>query len=213
MHPVPCGNDLLSGLKFLLYLIFVAGLFFFSSVKAQAIIALLVLISLAFLPNKKITHGLIPITMFIFFTFMGNVFFHSGKIIYEKWVFSITDEGLKMACIRTLRVFSMIGSAKAFTAVLTLEEMTACLAKILRPFEKAGVPVSRFFNIMGLTAKFFPVLSDYLLKEYRKDLSNNNIRGFRNRLRHLALFLMPVFVRTVVSPETFLAQEKDGTGD
>lgn len=153
-----------------------------------------------------------PIGIFIVFTFAGNLFFHPGKIIFGKGFFMVTDEGLRLAGIRALRVFSMIGSAKILTAMLSLDEIIRAMANVLRPFERIGLPVTEFFYVMGLTVKSFPLLTEYLSREYRKEIKDNNVRGFRNRLRHMVLFLMPAFIKGVKSPEDFFIGKEDETG-
>ncbi|GAB4415505.1 MAG: hypothetical protein OHK0032_11640 [Thermodesulfovibrionales bacterium] len=141
--------------------------------------------------------------VFLLFTFAGNLFFHSGRIIYGNGLLSVTDEGLRFAGIRTLRVFSMIGGAKILTALLPPDKMIQAMDRILRPLERIGLPVRDFFSIMGLTLKSFPLLTDYLLRTYREDIKKNELRGFRNRIRHMASFLMPIFVKSIRSPENF----------
>jgi energy-coupling factor transport system permease protein len=191
------------------YFVLIACLFSVQNLSLHAFIAagisLLVVVAL---PLRKAKSGLLPITFFLFFTFAGNVFFHPGRIVYNGFI-SVTDEGLLLAGVRTLRVFSMIFAAKLLTAVLSVEEMIRAIEGILRPLERIGVPVKDFFSIAGLTLQLFPTLMTYLLKEYREHMKNGETAGFRQRLRHMASFLMPVFVRSVHSPGIFFPSDPD----
>ncbi len=191
-----------------LYVVFVVSLFFVQGIYlhafAAAAIFILVLVAL---PAGKMRSGLFPITLFLLFTFTGNLFFHSGKIIYRSGFLSVTDEGLLMAGVRTLRVFSMILAAKLLTAVLSLEEMLRSLESILRPLERIGIPVRDFFSVTGLTLKLFPSFMTYLLKEYREHMKSDEGKGFRQRVRHMVSFLRPVFVKSIRSPESFFASD------
>jgi energy-coupling factor transport system permease protein len=198
-----------------LYVAFIVCLFFVQSIYIHAFIAVAVsVLVLLVLPPGKAKSGLFPITLFLFFTFAGNLFFHSGRILYDSFLFSITDEGLHLAGVRTLRVFSLIFAAKLFTGVLPVDEIIRALEGILRPLEKVGLPVRDFFSVMGLTLKSFPVLTTYLLQEYREHMKNNGIQGFRQRVKHMVAFLMPVFVKSIRSPESFFAPSdtEAGTG-
>ena len=97
----------------------------------------------------------------------------------------------------------MIGAAKILTATLSVEELVRSLEEILRPLERIGIPIKDFFSIMGLTMKSFPALMTYLLKEYREQMKDGDVRGIRHRIGRVASFLMPVFVRSIQSPESF----------
>jgi energy-coupling factor transport system permease protein len=198
-------------LKISLYVIFIVALFFVRSISLQAFIAAAVSIVVLFVvPPRKIRGGIIPIMVFLLFTFAGNLFFHSGRIIYRFALLSVTDEGLVLAGIRTLRVFSMIFAAKLLTSVLSVDEMIRSLGSMLRPLERLGLPVKDFVSVLGLTMKFFPALMAGLLKEYAEHMKNVEIRGFRRRVRHMVSFLMPVFVRSIRSPESFFVSEAGG---
>jgi len=102
----------------------------------------------------------------------------------------------------------MIFAAKVLTAVLSVDEMILSLEGILRPMEKLGLPVKDFFSVTGLTLQSFPPLMTYLLKEFRENMKNDGIRGVRQRMRHMVSFLMPVFVKSIQSPESFFEAEE-----
>src|SRR3990172_12121667 len=102
----------------------------------------------------------------------------------------------------------MLFGAKILTAMLSIDEMIHAMATMLSPLERIGIPVKDFFSVMGLTLKSFPLLMNYLLKTYREDAKNNEIHGFRRRMRHMVSFLMPVFVKSIRSPESFFAAEE-----
>lgn len=196
-----------------LYIALSVSLFLIKSLYYQAVIAAMVFLVLIFMPFKKIRGGLFPIMLFLAFTFAGNLFFHSGRIIAGNGILAITDEGLFMAGLRTLRVFSMICSAKILTVILPLNEMVLAMNRILSPLENIGLPVRDFFYIMGLTVKALPVLSSHLAGAYMEDLKNKGVSGFRGRLRHLVSFIMPVFTESLRTPESFFVSEENGTGN
>ncbi len=201
-------------IKICLYVVCIVSLFLINSVTIHVFTAIAVFfLFLAAVPFRKMKSGLFPITLFLLFTFAGNLFFHSGRIIYENGLFSITGDGLRIAEIRTLRVFSMILGAKILTSLMTIDEMVRSLEGILRPLERIGIPVKDFFSVMGLTLKSFPLLMDYLVKTYREEAMSKDIRGFRKRLRHMASFLMPVFVKSIRAPESFFESEDVITED
>ena len=81
------------------------------------------------------------------------------------------------------------------------------LERIFRPLERLGVPVHEFFSAMGLTLRSLPVLKEQMVKEYREKVKEGNIRGFLNRARVISMFLIPLFVRSMESPESFFEDE------
>ena len=72
---------------------------------------------------------------------MSNVFFSHGKILYSIGSIVITEEGLRLATVRTLRIFFMVAGAKILTATTPLDVMVETLRKTLSPLEKIGMPV------------------------------------------------------------------------
>lgn len=186
------------------YVVFIVSLFFVQNVYLHIFAASVVFLSvLAALPLRKAKSGLLPILLFLVFTFGGNLFFHSGRVLYSIGSLLVTDEGLRLAGVRTLRVFSMIFAAKLLTSTFSIDKLIHALEGMLRPLERTGIPVRDFFSVTGLTLKSFPALMTYLLKEYREHMKNDEGRGFRRRLRHMVSFLMPVFVKSIQSPESF----------
>ncbi len=187
----------------LLYVALAISLFIVQDISYHIAVAAVLSFSLVFLPLQKVKGGFIPIFLFLLFTFCGNLFFHSGRILYGSGFFSVTDEGIAGASMRTLRVFSMIYGAKILTFLLPLEELVQALDMLLGPLGKIGIPVKEFFFIMGLTVKSFPLLSEHLSKSFLEYRRNNDQKGFRNRIRRMVSFMIPVFTESICSPERF----------
>jgi energy-coupling factor transport system permease protein len=192
----------------LLYVCLAASLFLVHDLHYHLAAATGITFSLLFLPWKMVKGGFVPIMVFLLFTFCGNLFFHPGRILYGSGFFTITDEGLVAASVRTVRVYSMIYGAKILTFVLPPEKMIGVLGRVFTPLERIGIPAGELFSVMGLTMKSFPLLTSRVSRAYREERDRGEIRGFRNRIRHLVSFLLPVFVESIRSPEIFFAGEK-----
>jgi energy-coupling factor transport system permease protein len=203
---------LLPYLIIFLYVLLVITLFLIQDIVLHGIIALTIFcIAVIVLPLKRVKGGLVPITLFLLFTFAGNLFFQPGRILYGNDLLSVTDEGLLMAGIRTLRILSMILAAKILTGILSMDEMIHSLETVLKPLERIGLPVKDFFYVMGLTLKAFPLLMNHLVKTYREEIKDHENHGFRGRMRHMVSFLLPVFVESIRSPETFFVSSDHST--
>jgi energy-coupling factor transport system permease protein len=159
------------------------------------------------MPFKSLKSGWIPISLFLLFTFISNILFQHGRILYSKGPLIITDEGLNIAVIRTMRVFFMIAGAKILTATTQIELLVGAFSKILKPLERLGIPVVEFFSTMGLTLKSLPKLKDQITMTYREKVKEGNITGFWNRAKVISMFLIPLLVKSIQSPEIFFEQD------
>ncbi len=196
----------------LVYLVLAVSLFAVKDIWYHAIAGLSVLFLLLFVPSEKIKSGIFPITVFLIFTFAGNLFFHPGRIIYDLGFLAVTDEGLLLSGVRTLRVFTMVFGAKILTHLIPIDELIHAMNRLLSPMERTGLLVNDFFHIMGLTLKAFPVLTAHLTGIYKEVMKKKDSVGFIERIRHMAVFLMPVFVQSIISPEKFFIEVDNGKG-
>jgi energy-coupling factor transport system permease protein len=204
---------LLPEIKILFYIAFIVGLFFIKNVLFAFGIFILMAMLLARVPIPSLIRGWIPITIFLFFTFFSNLLFQHGRILFQAGSLFVTEEGLTAASLRTIRIFCMIAGAKILTATTGIEPLISAFAKLLKPFERLGVPVEEFFSTMGLTMKSLPLLKEQVVREYRTTVKDRKITGFRNRAKVISSFLMPLFVKSIRSPETFLNEGERNQND
>jgi len=190
-------------LKILLYVTFIIALFVAQDLRVYLAAGVVLGLLFTRLPLKTLKSGWLPISIFLLFTFFSNVLGRQGRIVLSFGPVILTDEGVHIAVLRTLRVFFMIGGAKVLMSSMKTEEIVNALGRIFGPFEKFGVPVSDFFHTMGLTLKCFPVLKDMASAAYRENVKTSDLRGFRARARLLATFLLPLFLKSLQSPEAF----------
>jgi len=144
--------------------------------------------------------------MFLTFTFISNALYHSGRIIYAAGPVMITQEGLHLAALRTLRVLLMIGGVKFLMARTKTDHVVRAMANLLKPFEKLGVPVKDFFHTMGLTLKCFPILKDAIARHYTENIQKGGAQSILSKARLMALFMLPLFVESIHSPELFFME-------
>ncbi|MEW6001879.1 MAG: energy-coupling factor transporter transmembrane component T [Nitrospirota bacterium] len=190
-------------IKIILYVSFVACLFIIKDMTAYAFIFIVIIMSLSRIPLKSLKRGWIPISLFLLFTFISNALFQHGRILYIIGPVIITQEGLTIASVRTMRVFFMIAGAKLLTATTPIEQLVAAFGNMLKPLEKLGIPVVEFFMTTGLTMKALPGLKNQIALTYREKIKENNITGFRGRARVISMFLLPLFIKSLQSPEMF----------
>ncbi|MEW6068507.1 MAG: energy-coupling factor transporter transmembrane component T [Nitrospirota bacterium] len=206
-----------SEIKIILYILFVVCLFLIEDITFYLFILFAILIFSLRIPFKSLKSGWIPISILILFTFISNVIFQHGKIIWSIGPIVITEEGINITIIRTMRVFFMIAAAKILVATTNMESLIVAAGKILKPFERLGIPVNDFFSTMSLTMKSFPKLKDHIIQNYRNKIKacpelvsgKGDIKGFWNRAKIVSMFLLPLLAKSIQSPEAFFKEESD----
>jgi len=199
---------LLPELKIILYVIFVAGLFFLDNPVFYWIIFAVICLLLFTIPMKILKKGWIPISLFLTFTFFSNLLFRHGKVLCTAGPLVVTSEGLTDASVKTIRILFMIAGAKLMTGTTSVESLARAFGRLLKPLQHAGIPVNEFISTMGLTLKSLPVIREQFLTMYRVRMQQGTIRGFRNRARVVSAFLMPLFVKSIQTPEQFFEKKK-----
>jgi energy-coupling factor transport system permease protein len=198
-------------IKISLYVLFVIALFVLKSLTAYLIVFVaLCLLSLK-VPFRRLKAGWVPIILFLLFTFVSNVVNRHGRIISHIGSLVITDEGIDIASLKTLKILFMIMGVKIMMASSGPEDIVGALGRIFRPFERVGLPVSDFFQTMGLTIQCFPALKNMAAETYRENVKAAEVRGFFEKARVISSFLLPMFVKSIRTPELFF--EKTGTNE
>ena len=194
---------MLPEIRISLYIGFVISLFLIGDLTVYLLIFFAISILLLRLPFQALKKGWIPICLFLVFTFAGNVLFQDGKVLFSIGPVVLTEEGIATASLRTMRVFLMIAGAKILTATTGTELLIEGLGKILKPLGRLGVPVDEFLSTMSLTMKSLPGLKNQIIQTYTDKIRNGDIKGFRSRAKAVSFFLMPFFVKSMRSPESF----------
>ena len=198
-------------IRIILYTIFVICLFFIKDPAVYLFIfptVLLVIIILR-VSFRVLKSGWVPISLLVLFTFISNALFQHGKIWYQTGPLIITDEGLNIAFIRTMRVLLMIAGAKLLTATTTPDSLASALGTFLRPLKRLKIPVDDLLHIMGLTLKSLPRLKKEIVGNYREKISRENINGFRDRVRVISTQLVPIFIICMQVPERYFKEQPE----
>jgi energy-coupling factor transport system permease protein len=195
--------------KIISYIIFIVCLFLIRDITVYLLVFAVISIFLLRIPFKSLKSGWIPISLFLLFTFISNILFQHGRILYSAGPFVITEEGLNISSVRTMRVFFMIAGAKILTATTQVELLVGAFGKILKPLERLGIPVVEFFSTMGFTMKSIPRLKDQITATYKEKVKEGNIKGFSARVKVVSMFLMPLLVKGIQTPEIFFDDDSN----
>ncbi|MGC2062938.1 MAG: energy-coupling factor transporter transmembrane component T [Thermodesulfovibrionales bacterium] len=207
-------SDIRPDIRIILYLVFAVSLYVIKNLSVFYILSGILIFFLLRVPFKKLKAGWVPITLFLSFTLLSNLFNHHGKVLVAMGSFFITEEGLNAAVFRTLRLFLMIGGLKVLMAGTPTGDLVSALGRLFMPLERLGLPVKDLVHTMGLTLQCFPVLKDMGSELYRKQLALHEGKGFSGRVKVITSFMVPMFVMSVRTPEIFFEKRgEDGKKD
>ena len=171
-----------------------------------SVLLLIIILRVSF---RVLKSGWVPISLLLLFTFISNALFQHGKIWYQTGPLIITDEGLNIAFIRTMRVLLMIVGAKILTATTTPDSLANALGTFLRPLRRLKMPVDDLLHIMGLTLKSLPRLKEEIVGSYREKISHENTKGFLNRIKVISTQLVPIFIMSMRVPERYFKEQPE----
>lgn len=191
------------------YVFFTVILFLFGSLTLYVFLFCFLCLAALAVPFRVLKSGFVPISLFLLFTFISNLLNQPGKIAYSVGCMTITEEGIRIAIVRTARIFLLIAGVKIFIASARTEDMVDAIGRVMSPLERVGIPVKDFFHTMGLTVSCFPLLKRTASEQFREHHQKDAV-CFLDRARMLSSFLIPFFLRSLQSPEIFFQQRVDG---
>ena len=136
--------------------------------------------------------------MLLMITVLFNLFLtKTGTVIFEAWVFKITDEGLRTAGFMTVRLIYLILGSSLMTFTTTPNALTDGIEKLLWPLRKIKLPVHEIAMMMSIALRFIPILleeTDKIMKAQiarGADLESGNII---QKAKAMIPILVPLFV-------------------
>lgn len=182
--------------KIFLYILLIIAVFFTHSFKIYLGILGLVVLFAVRVPFRSLKRGFVPVTFFLCFTFFSNALLQKGRIVYEVFGITLTEEGIRNGGYLTLRLFILILGAKILSAATSAEELVRGINSILGPFGKF-TPVREFMNTMLLSLRFLPIIYDEANTLYRRAFKDSKDTTLINKIRLSASMLAPVFHRSI----------------
>ncbi|GBE03450.1 MAG TPA: hypothetical protein ENH45_04205 [Nitrospirae bacterium] len=181
--------------RILLYILLVITVYISGSLEVSLFILLIVLASAFRVPLSSLKRGVFPITVFMFFTFISNVLFQEGNVIYNVFGLGITDEGLRRGGMLTLRLFILIAGAKVLTASTRSEDLINAMNELLGPVGRISF-VQELVYVMSLTLRLLPVIYNEALELYR-NMRSPDKAGIKGRIKLSVELLTTLFERSL----------------
>lgn len=182
--------------KILLYIFFIIAVFISNSIGIDLVLLVLTLIFAVRVPISRLKRGIIPISLFLAFTFFSNLLFETGRVIYEFWGIAVTEEALARSSHLTLRLFMLIMGAKILTAATSAGDLVRAVTLLLGPIGR-WKPVKDLISTMSLTLSFLPIIYDEAQNLYKEALKNSPEAALTDKIRLSALLITPLFERSM----------------
>ena len=175
------------------------------------ILALGVLIGISKVPVRFIFRGLKAVVFIILLTFLLNLFMFDGTVLWHWKFLTITYEGLYRSCFMALRLILLIIGNSMLTLTTKPMELTDGLEKLLKPFNRFGLPSHEIALMMSIALRFIPTLleeTDKIMKAQQARGADFESGNLIQRVKNMIPILIPLFVGSFrIAQDLALAME------
>ena len=175
------------------------------------ILALGVLIGISKVPVRFIFRGLKAVVFIILLTFLLNLFMFDGTVLWHWKFLTITYEGLYRSCFMALRLILLIIGTSMLTLTTKPMELTDVLEKLLKPFNRFGLPSHEIALMMSIALRFIPTLleeTDKIMKAQQARGADFESGNLIQRVKNMIPILIPLFVGSFrIAQDLALAME------
>lgn len=175
------------------------------------ILALGVLIGISKVPVRFIFRGLKAVVFIILLTFVLNLFMFDGTVLWHWKFLTITYEGLYRSCFMALRLILLIIGTSMLTLTTKPMELTDGLEKLLKPFNRLGLPSHEIALMMSIALRFIPTLleeTDKIMKAQQARGADFESGSLIQRVKNMIPILIPLFVGSFrIAQDLALAME------
>lgn len=207
IHRLDARTKILGTLLYIIELFFVNSFAGFGLV----ILALGVLIGISKVPVRFIFRGLKAVVFIILLTFLLNLFMFDGTVLWHWKFLTITYEGLYRSCFMALRLILLIIGTSMLTLTTKPMELTDGLEKLLKPFNRFGLPSHEIALMMSIALRFIPTLleeTDKIMKAQQARGADFESGNLIQRVKNMIPILIPLFVGSFrIAQDLALAME------
>ena len=175
------------------------------------ILALGVLIGISRVQVRFIFKGLKAVVFIILLTFVLNLFMFDGTVLWHWKFLTITYEGLYRSCFMALRLILLIIGTSMLTLTTKPMELTDGLEKLLKPFNRFGLPSHEIALMMSIALRFIPTLleeTDKIMKAQQARGADFESGNLIQRVKNMIPILIPLFVGSFrIAQDLALAME------
>ena len=180
-------------------ILFIISLFVFNGVWGYLVAALFLalVIKLSKVPFRFMVKGMKSIVFLLAITVLFNLFLTPGEPIVQIWKLTITQEGLRLAVLLSIRLGFLIIGSSVMTLTTTPNQLTDGLEKMLRPLNKIKVPVHEIAMMMSIALRFIPILmeeTDKIMKAQIARGADFESGNLIKKAKAMVPLLVPLFI-------------------
>lgn len=193
VHHLDSRTKLVLSFSFIIFLFMAHGVVAYTLCAAAVVTVTLV----AHINFKMLLKSMKPIAFLAVFTALLNLLYTPGNVLWQWWIFKITDQGIETAIYMVVRIILLIASTSLLTYTTSPVALTDAIETLFRPLAKLHLPVHEFAMMMTIALRFIPTL----IEETEKIMNAQKARGadfesgnLIRRAKALVPVLVPLFV-------------------
>ena len=186
-------------IKIILTLLYMVTVFLIRGYVGFLVLAIcsLIIVFASKIPVKFLIKGVKPILVFVLFTVVLNMFMTGGTKAFTFIIWDVTYEGIFASLFMALRIIFLVIGSSFLTYTTSPIMLTDGIEKLLKPFEKLGVPTYELAMMMSIALRFIPTLieeTDKIIKAQKARGSDFESGSIIKRGKALIPILVPLFV-------------------
>ena len=180
-------------------ILFIISLFVFDGVGGYVTAAffLALVFRLSGVPFRFMVKGMKSIVFLLSITVIFNLFLTPGEPILHLWKLTVTQEGVRLAVLLSIRLGFLIIGSSVMTLTTTPNQLTDGLEKMLKPLNKVKVPVHEIAMMMSIALRFIPILmeeTDKIMKAQLARCADFESGNLVKKAKSLVPLLVPLFI-------------------
>jgi len=177
---------------------------------------LMALVPLSDLGLKSIARAFRPVLIFFVLLFVVHLLFTDGHPIppFPPWRVTVTYEGLFRGAATTWQFALLILSASILTMTTQPMDLVSGIERLLRPFERIGVPSHDLAMMVSIALRFVPTFFEEInrMRVARMARGANFKSGSVARRTRAAVSLLPSLILQTVSRANDLVTAMEARG-
>ena len=185
--------------KIISTILFISSIFLAENYQAYSIVAIFVgtIIAVAGIPLIMILRSLKPLWIIIILTLLIHIFTTPGNIIFVLGPAVVTQEGIRMGLLMSLRLIFLIVISSLLTFTTSPVALTDGIERLLKPFKRIGLPAHELAMMMTIALRFIPTLleeTDRIMKAQMARGADFTSGNLLRRAKNLIPLLVPLFI-------------------
>lgn len=179
---------------------FIIMLFLVQSFAAYFWLAALVLLlaKVAEIPLRMLLKGLRPLTFIIVLTLILHIFTTRGGTTLWQWgILRVDSYGVWQGLLLAFRLVLLVAATSLLTLTTSPISLTDGLERILRPWQRLGLPAHELAMMMTIALRFIPTLideADKIMRAQKARGADFDSGGLVQRAKNLLPLLVPLFI-------------------